>query len=434
MIKSSSASGSSFGHVGRPVLIVGALAIALATLAPSDQPDTAESMCIVCGQFGGVDAFVNVLLYMPLGAGLALLGRKRVPSMLGMVALTVVIELLQRYLIPGRNGAIGDVITNSVGGALGYFVGSHLGQLLLPARRTATWLSGGGLSVWALAHLIGGYALVPSPTEKRYFGQLAHQLGQDSAYDGRILSASLGGRPFPDGEFPNANWVANSLRAPRGAAVDVIAEIRALPRRQAAIARLVDIDEEEIVLLAAEGEDILFGIRTHAADLGLRSPSYRLKGGHPGPSVAGRQSTLLRARYALPSVELSTVSERARRETSMRLSTSNAWRFMALAPIRVDGGRTDMVLDALWLCVLLVPAGYWGQFMVLHRRTRGARVSLGLALLIPVGVGFAVGPAIFGLAPPQLSDIGGASVGLILGALVALWMSRAYGVPGIAER
>ena len=53
-----------FLFLGRILGIGGALAIAFATLTPSSELLSQESFCLVCGELGGVDVVLNVLLYL----------------------------------------------------------------------------------------------------------------------------------------------------------------------------------------------------------------------------------------------------------------------------------------------------------------------------------------------------------------------------------
>ena len=61
----------------------------------------------------------NILMFLPLGAGLALAGIRPRRAMAAIVALTVTVELLQYTVIPGRDGALDDILSNTVGGLLG---------------------------------------------------------------------------------------------------------------------------------------------------------------------------------------------------------------------------------------------------------------------------------------------------------------------------
>ncbi|MBI5161527.1 MAG: VanZ family protein [Micrococcales bacterium] len=68
-----------------------------------------------------VESAANVVLFVPLGVLLAALFRRGwvVLALVGVVAATVTIELVQREFLPARVSSLGDIAANSVGGALG---------------------------------------------------------------------------------------------------------------------------------------------------------------------------------------------------------------------------------------------------------------------------------------------------------------------------
>ena len=71
--------------------------------------------------YNRLEALANILLYVPLGIGLALIFR-RVPwwaDLLLGVAVTASAESIQRWFLPDRFGTWADVIYNSIGVAIG---------------------------------------------------------------------------------------------------------------------------------------------------------------------------------------------------------------------------------------------------------------------------------------------------------------------------
>lgn len=74
-------------------------------------------------QFGFTEQLLNVLLFVPLGATIALLLRRRAwpLAILVGVALSAAVEFAQRS-IAGRVPDLGDVLWNTVGAAIGVIV------------------------------------------------------------------------------------------------------------------------------------------------------------------------------------------------------------------------------------------------------------------------------------------------------------------------
>jgi FeS assembly protein SufD len=97
---------------GAALALAGFLFIAVATLTPL--PNVMYSLprtCIVCGELGVVDVVNNILLFVPLGAGLTLAGVRRRTAVALCVALTVTVETLQIGVIAGRDAKITTLYT-----------------------------------------------------------------------------------------------------------------------------------------------------------------------------------------------------------------------------------------------------------------------------------------------------------------------------------
>src|SRR5688572_6319026 len=101
------------------------IVIAVATLMPAETDVTLPASCVFCGQFGGVDFVLNIVLFVPLGVGLRwLLGSWLASGLVG-AATTLVIETLQWRLIPGRDASLGDLLANTLGALLGAWLATE---------------------------------------------------------------------------------------------------------------------------------------------------------------------------------------------------------------------------------------------------------------------------------------------------------------------
>src|SRR5690242_2244064 len=101
-------------RVGFVVALAAVTAIGFATLSPQPGVAGESHLCLICGALGGVSAILNILLFVPLGIGLALSGLSGKRSVILMCVLSGLIEITQLLFIPGRNSTIGDVLTNSI--------------------------------------------------------------------------------------------------------------------------------------------------------------------------------------------------------------------------------------------------------------------------------------------------------------------------------
>ena len=121
-------------------------AIALLTLLPASGNNTTSGFaCVFCGQLATADAILNMLLFVPLGGGLALIGLQLRTAFLVAAFLSGGIELLQLY-VPGRDASTGDLLSNILGCLVGFAVVAGSRWWMYPSRRLASALSAG----WAV--------------------------------------------------------------------------------------------------------------------------------------------------------------------------------------------------------------------------------------------------------------------------------------------
>ena len=245
------------------------------------------SFCVACGELGGVDVVLNVLLFLPLGMGLAMSGWSRWRAIGMMSAASVSIELLQLFLIPGRDASLGDVLSNSVGGALGFLIGAHVHQLIWPDRTFDRRLVAASSAAWLVGTTLACLALVPLPSRSAYFGQLARELGGHPAYPGRVISARFANAAFPDEEFPDALSVARALRDGPQAQTELVILDHQGTADPRSIARIADAEENEILQVGEENRDLIFGVRTYASGFRMRPIVLRMRAVLPAGTQAG---------------------------------------------------------------------------------------------------------------------------------------------------
>jgi len=407
-------------RVGRSIVAVSAAAIAFATLTPhAGSPLPFDPLCFVCGELGGVDVVVNVLLFLPLGVGLALAGARPLRAIGGMFAASLTIELLQLFVIPGRDPTIRDVLMNSIGGALGFAIGAHLESLVRPRARAGLKLLLAWTVLWLAAQSVAAYSLVPALTRSRYYGQIGRELGEMlSAFPGEVLKPTVDSVRIPDWELPD-NGVRELLLRRQGALIQATVIPRGCPTTTAGIVRIADADTREIFLLAQDDADLLFGVRTGAEVLGLRPMRYRLR--HvfgPGSNCALVGDTiLLQARYTRTEVFVRAAARGRVAEERIAPSVSQGWRLFLPAQTYIERGLGSATLTAMWLFLLMLPAGYWGLFAAHGIQLGNARanVTTVVFVLAVLTIAFVVVPGVFGLPPARawewVAALGGAAAG-----------------------
>ena len=131
-------------RVGLGIAVVTAIVIAIATLmpgVPAANPGNYDPRCRICGPMTGVDLVGNLLLFIPLGAGLAVAGITRRRTVQAGALASVAIELLQLTVIPGRDPSLVDVFANTLGTLAGALVGAHWRTLVFPDRHASPLLA-----------------------------------------------------------------------------------------------------------------------------------------------------------------------------------------------------------------------------------------------------------------------------------------------------
>ncbi len=382
------------------------------------------SLCLACGELGGVDVVLNVLLFLPLGIGLAMSGASRSRAIISMCLASLSIELLQLGVIPGRDASLGDVLSNSLGGALGVLLGGHLHHFLWPGQKAGMRLAAAWSAVWLLGTALACYALVPLPTESAYYGQLARELGGKAAYPGRILSARFANASFPDREFSDPRSVARALRDGPDARAELVVVEHRSTRDLRAIARIADADQNEILLLGASDADLTFGVRTYASALRFRPIRFRMRSVLPDSTQANTIADTLRitAEYAPPAARMSVGGGRGEHGVEFPVTSAQSWRAIAPSQVDIDGSLSGAALDACWLFLVLLPLGYW---TIAAAGTRHPfRPAALVILLVTLSAGFCEGPLLFGLAAPRWWEIAGAVASIVCGSSIALVVAR----------
>jgi hypothetical protein len=398
------------------------VAIALATLVPEPGTHHGSHLCLVCGSFGGVDTVLNVLLFAPLGVGLALYCGQGKRALLAMFALSVLIESLQ-LLIPGRDATIGDVVTNTFGGGIGFAACRYALVWLRPSPRAAARLVAVWCAAWLIVQAVSNFAFLPSIPDGKYYGQLARYLGDRPVFRGRVLSATADDLVIPNTAFADSRAVQGSLR--EGATIAATVLPAGPTPGVAAIVRVADAEQREILLLGQDGKSMVFGIRTGASLLRLRPPYFAVADAFPAGTMTGRilntSPVRVSGRYTSGHVRLTVQSGTGIHDRQFQASASLGWTTILPFQWLIQGTRREVALSWIWVALLLVPLGYWGAHSaeLLHRPRMLRMTALGLAGFLLLCTGLVVLPRFMGLEGASLSEWLSAAIGCLLGAGLA---------------
>ena len=343
--------------MGRWLSALGLVAIAILTLRPSPTQAAATAatplLCLVCGNNGGVDVFLNLLLFTPLGVGLRLAGWRWRSVVATAALVSFAVEFLQFTVVTGRDASLSDLVTNTTGAAAAAALAGRWRAMALPSMRTATMLFAGWSVLW-----IGTLALtvwLQNPRSLR--GPLRNGWSDvDTSgwgYRGRILEASVNGVLVPREETP-PDRAALRRSLDRGEATIEVHALSGPPTEDLAYMYYLRVRHTPILALAQYGRDAVLMVPSRAQRLRLWSPTVQLRDALPPDSGvpvtlhgAVRQGQLrLRVSWAGRT-----------REAGLQLSPTQGW--LAVPPMKFVLGRWVGLITALWVGALVFPLGYW---------------------------------------------------------------------------
>lgn len=407
---------------GQVLTVAGVILIAAATLIPQTGHPDAMPFCLFCGSLGGVDAVLNVFLFVPLGIGLALSGMRFRTAILAILIFSTLIELAQFFVVSGRDAAVGDVLTNVLGGTIGFSLSRWMNAWWNPSRDRAKALSAFWIVGWLFSQVLVSYALAPALPSTRYYGQIARVFENMATFGGKVLSATIDTVQIPDFGYAKTEAFRDQLK--RGANVRAVVIPAGPTPRVAPIVRIADDRQRQIVLLGQDRADVVFGVHAGATDLRLRPPLFRLADVFPADgSAAGLRvsDTLdLSARYQSSGVDIRVSSNVSSRSRHYALFTALGWILFLPRQWYVQGTPFELAFSCLWFATLLLPLGYWMRFASTYSRHSASKSGTTLGGLgVVILIGGCLIPLSFGLNPGPILTWLGAAAGLLAGAATA---------------
>ena len=419
-------------RLGSAIAVASVAAILVATLLPDSGQPVDSHLCLVCGTFGGVDSVLNILLFLPLGIGLALSGTPWNRAVLTACVLSLTVETAQFLFVPGRDATLGDVLTNTVGGALGFVVARNAGVWLRPAPRTAAILALAWSTIWLTIQGISSFALAPSIPDSKYYGQIAPKLGDFALFPGRVHAARIDDVAITDTQLNEIDSVGPRLL--RGATIYATVIPGGSTSDIAPIVRVADNELEQIVLLAQDEQSLLFGVRTRAAILRLRPPLFAMAGvfrdsvskkNFSGVSKRNYSATdplSLTGSYDGREARLTVRTDSASSERRVSVSSSLGWTLALPFQWSIEDTRAELVVSWVWMACLMVPIGYWSA-RIAHSGAQTSATRVVLCLLGVVAIliaGLVPVQHAFGLPAAPMGDWFAAMSGIVVGGTFAV--------------
>lgn len=383
-------------RLSRTLVFAAALAVLVATLFPSLESGSAGLFeCLICGDRGLADVILNVLLFLPLGAAIALVGVRMRGALLACAILSASVEVAQ-FFIPGRDASLGDLLFNSVGAVLGFLVTRSAPLWRDPSPRIAARLSLVAATVVSGVWLATGWLLQPDIPDHTAFPIWRPDLAQYEQWNGRVIDVTLDGDSLPDREPVAGSWLRARLTS--GATIHISAA-GGVPRPLLTpMLAIFDTERQELLVTGPLREDL--GVRYR-----VRAARYRLD----RPTIRGRG---LMARQA-PEERLDVTVRLDRARACLGVNgplecsyghTLGSGRALLLSLPHLPG-RVLPGLELLWMLALALPVGFW-----MRRRSESA------AALLLLAAGLAIVPGVTGLRATPLTEIIGAVAGVLAGA------------------
>ena len=376
-------------------------------------------LCLFCGERGGIDAVLNLVLFVPFGLGLRLLGlRTRSVALVSLLA-AIAIELLQATVVPGRHATVGDVVWNTAGGATGAWIAGRLRHWFAPSPGGAIRLLRGYALLPVLFVAAGALLLQPSVPDGEYFAQWRPPDSQPAPPHAIVLDARWNGEPFPNGPIADARpMIARS----RAGGVIVEARLNPVTRERFLVGVLAAVAERRRSAwrLMLGSHTMRFWVRSRADDLGFRSPGLLVPVAATGVRTIWREplrwktGETLRIEARRERGRYDVVAGTGSREQRFSYHTSPTRALLTVVPMEFATGYPSDALTLLWLPLLFAPLGWWAG----RAASEGTRRVE--ALLLPVAVvavAFIAVPVASRLAIPPLIEWGAAMTGLALSAI-----------------
>jgi len=392
--------------------------IALVTLWPANTPETLPASCIFCGQLGGVDFVLNIVLFIPFGLGLRwLLGNWRTPVIVG-AATTLAIEMLQWRQIPGRDASLGDLLANAIGTMLGAWLAVAVLRWLMATGAAARRLT----TVWGLIAAavitVSATLLQPFPTKSPLWVQWVPQRPHMDVFQGQLNRVELNGLPISRTDILTAARLLDTATHGVAVRVEINGSIPPTERR-AYIVRTASALEEGFAL-SQRGDALLFRTNTLAARLKLRTITVELANAFPAAGSASNGEADLARIEARSVPEAMVVSNTANGyETSVALRRTVGLAWALLVPWDITLGPSWWPANAAWLAALLIPVAFLTSRTARRLPDEPARRVMWWPLAL-VLVTMIAAPAITGAALSGAGEWLGVLIGLAAGA----WLER----------
>jgi hypothetical protein len=359
-----------------------------------------------------MDLLLNILLFVPLGAGLGLYGIRFRSAVFLALACTCLIEALQFFVVPGRYASSRDILANFAGALIGYLLGRHWRILVKPSCGAAGVLATAAVIVWVGTQALTAWAMGISPPPEPWWAQFRPSHDRYPAlFTGRILGVSAGSIQIPySDQLPSEDVDVIREQILVEAPLRIVVANVEPTRGVAPIVIIAAGPVLNVVWWLQDGRDGVFGVTVRGTRLGLRTPSVRIADVIPR---APADTVKLTGSYRRGWYELRADDRSGVRHRELRASPSWGWAFVL--PFLLWAFDSNVIyLTALYLAGVWYVLGYWNARSIgaANATVPVARMALGILL------GLVVAPILFALPVAHWSEWLAAIVGGAAGWIV----------------
>jgi len=315
------------------------------------------SLCVFCGNLGGVDFALNTVLFVPLGLGLRwLLGNWKTPVLIG-ATITLVVETLQWRIVPGRDASLGDLLANTLGTLIGVWLAIESLRWLNATHVAARRLAGNFGLLAAVVVMGSAWLLRPALTREGQYLQWTPTRPHTDLFQGRVSAVDLNGIPVGSFEIllPKRLLDTNGTQSVRA----VINGPVPVPRRKAIIVVSANRFEEGFTI-AQWREALVFRSRVAGARLKLHSPGVELENGL-APAIHGDgdqgSSMTIEARSTPRAISIRRETADSENAVTLRRTVGLAWAL--LLPWDIAIGPAWWPVNAAWLATIMIPVSFF---------------------------------------------------------------------------
>ncbi len=390
-------------RAGWSLVALSAVVIAALTLSPDNTSTGPREFLLLVPS--ATDVIYNILLFVPLGIGLALTGAPiaRIAAWSGFIS--ALIEAMQWAWIPSRYATLGDIVANTAGALAGGLLLRLSTRALLPSRQYARVASYLSALVWVIVNIGAGAMLrLDVPATPTWWGQWAHTFPTTVPLNGQVLAMTFDGLPIPDDALPNTAEIKSRLRA-RGSRLSVMATVTAPSRGRAQVAALTDGNGNLITAVELEGCTLRLVDRRRGETIGFRMLALNLA--ERCPDASDTLAITTTSTHGIMAMEVR--SQAGSVSDSLPVTPAAAWRLLATAPRHISHPE---LWGTIWIAFFLVPLGYWSTFGWASRS-----VAALLAVVVAGTGAMYLSAAVFGLAWPLWSEVAAVGSGGLAGWL-----------------